>query len=422
MSTRFPKVVSVVLVTLVVAMLAGSHSVATVAAQTPEPTAAAAVAGMCPEGAAGKTVPAFPSEPITLQVIDVAGQSQLTQAILENYKKANPDKVADIQYLKATAPELPGKIKAQQDAGKVDITLVMSGYDGISAGVEQGLWIKLFPDYCSQFPNLDANYQDAARQYNNLAEGYAVAVVYTPSGPVFEYDPDQLATPPKTIDDLKAWIKANPNKFLYARPANSGPGRTLLQGLPYLLGDKDPLDPVNGWDNTWAFLKEIDPSIEYYTAGTSVTMTELAQGTRAIIASTMGWDINPRVLGNVPQGVKTFVLDGTTFVADAQFVAVPKGVSDAQLAVILDLMAFMLKPEQQAYTYDKGYFYPGPAVKGVEQSMIPADSLALLKDFGRPEYDDLIKTMKIVLPLDAKNLVAAFDKWDKEVGGAKLKK
>ncbi len=30
--------------------------------------------------------------------------------------------------------------------------------------------------------------------------------------------------------------------------------------------------------------------------------------------------------------------------------------------------------------------------------------------------------MKIVLPLDAKNLVAAFDKWDKEIGQAKIKK
>ena len=42
---------------------------------------------------------------------------------------------------------------------------------------------------------------------------------------------------------------------MYARPANSGPGRTLLMGLPYILGDKDPTDPVKGWDKTWAYLQ-----------------------------------------------------------------------------------------------------------------------------------------------------------------------
>ena len=57
---------------------------------------------------------------------------------------------------------------------------------------------------------------------------------------------------------MLAWCKAHPNKLIYARPANSGPGRTFLMGLPYLLGDKDPKDPVNGWDKTWAYLKELN--------------------------------------------------------------------------------------------------------------------------------------------------------------------
>jgi poly(A) polymerase len=28
-------------------------------------------------------------------------------------------------------------------------------------------------------------------------------------------------------------------------------------GLPYLLGDKDPQDPIAGWDKTWKYLKEL---------------------------------------------------------------------------------------------------------------------------------------------------------------------
>ena len=53
-------------------------------------------------------------------------------------------------------------------------------------------------------------------------------------------------------------------------------------------------------------------------------------------------------------------------------------------ALVLDLMAFLLTPEAQAYTYDKGYFYPGPAVKDVPLSMAPKESQDAIKEYGRP--------------------------------------
>ncbi len=33
-----------------------------------------------------------------------------------------------------------------------------------------------------------------------------------------------------TAEKLLAWCKANPGRFMYARPANSGPGRNLRDG------------------------------------------------------------------------------------------------------------------------------------------------------------------------------------------------
>jgi putative spermidine/putrescine transport system substrate-binding protein len=101
---------------------------------------------------------------------------------------------------------------------------------------------------------------------------------------------------------------------------------------------------------------------------------------------------------------------------------VPKGVSADKQSAILLLLQDMLSPKQQAKAYDKGYFYPGPAVKDVPLSMAPADSQKAITDFGRPEYDALISGNPLEVPLDAKALVAAFDKWDREVGGAKVKK
>jgi putative spermidine/putrescine transport system substrate-binding protein len=231
-----------------------------------------------------------------------------------------------------------------------------------------------------------------------------------------------VATPPTTTDELLAWAKANPGAFQYARPANSGPGRTFLMGLPYLLGDKDPKDPVNGWEKTWAYLTELNKYVSQYPSGTSETMKNLANGSVKIIASTTGWDINPRVLGTVPKDAKIGSLKGFHWVTDAHYAVVPKGISTDKQSAILALLKSMLTPEQQAKAFDKGYFYPGPAIKGVDISMAPADSKQAIADFGRPEYEQLIANNPLEVPLDAKALVAAFDKWDREVGGAKVKK
>ena len=77
------------------------------------------IAGFAALGAArgrAASSPALPSAPVSLNVIDVAGQLQLTQGAMEAFAKANPKLVSKITFTKAPAPELPGKIKAQQDA------------------------------------------------------------------------------------------------------------------------------------------------------------------------------------------------------------------------------------------------------------------------------------------------------------------
>ena len=61
-------------------------------------------------------------------------------------------------------------------------------------------------------------------------------------------------------------------------------------------------------------------------------MKELGDGTRDIIASTTGWDINPRVLGIVPKSAEVARLKGFHWVSDAQYMAIPKGVAEEKLA------------------------------------------------------------------------------------------
>ncbi|MGN6159260.1 MAG: extracellular solute-binding protein [Devosia sp.] len=368
--------------------------------------------------------PPLPSAPVALNVIDVAGNLALTQPAFEAYAKANPNLVSAITFNKATSPELPGKLQAEQAANRLDIDLVLSGTDALSAGIEQNLWVKLLPDHADALPDLDSIYLPGAKAMQALSQGFGVTVTYYPSGPLLEYMPDQVADAdvPKTAQGLLDWAKANPNKLIYARPANSGPGRTFIMGLPYLLGDSNPKDPTKGWDKTWAYLKELGKYIEYYPSGTGAVMKELGEGTRAMTVTTTGWDINPRVLGTVPAEAKVAKLDGFHWVTDAHYMIVPKGISDDKLAVLLDLMKYMLTPAAQAVTYDQGYFYPGPAVKDVPITMAPQDSQDAIKQFGRPEYEDWIANNPLETPLMPADMVTAFKIWDEQVGGAQIKK
>ncbi|MFE7709881.1 extracellular solute-binding protein [Streptomyces sp. NPDC057486] len=369
-------------------------------------------------GATSGAVPETPSKPVVLNVLDVAGNLQLTQGMIDEFVKQNPKVISRVTYSNAPAPDLVGKIKAQQGAGRVDIGLVLTGVDGMAAGVEQGLWEQLLPEHTDRLTNMK-EYQEPAAKMQNLAKDHGVTVTYYPSGPLLEYLPGKVAKAPKTAQELLDYAKAHPGKVEYARPANSGPGRTFLMGLPYILGDKDPKDPVNGWEKTWAYLGELNKYVSTYPSGTTQTMKDLANGTADIIVTTTGWDINPRVLGTVPKEAKVGALEGFHWVTDAHYAVIPKGASSDQQSAVLKLIQFMLTKEQQSKAYDDGYFYPGPAVKGVDLSMAPQKSQDAIKKFGRPEYDALIADNPKEVPLDAKSVVEAFDRWDREIGGAK---
>ncbi|MDP9582690.1 UNVERIFIED_ORG: putative spermidine/putrescine transport system substrate-binding protein [Burkholderia contaminans] len=359
--------------------------------------------------------------PVSLNVVDVAGNLQLTRGAIEAFREKNPNLVSNVTFTNAPAPQLPGKIKAMQAAGRSDIDLVLTGTDALAAGIEQNLWMKLLPDNAGAFPGVLDKYAPGPRKMQDVAQGFGLEVTYMPAGPLLEYNPAKVSDPPKTPAQLLAWCKAHPNKLIYARPANSGPGRTFLMGLPYVLGDKNPQDPINGWDKTWAFLKQLNDCIPYYPGGTSAVMKELGEGTRDMTVTVTGWDLNPRALGIVPADFRIQAFDGMTWVNDAHYMVIPKGVPKEKLDALFKLMNFLLEPAQQAMTYDDGYFYPGPAVKGVTLEMAPAHSQEVIRKFGRPEYAKLLADRPHVQPLNAQAMVAAFQKWDREIGSQKSK-
>ena len=370
---------------------------------------------------AGSASAQAPKSPVTINIVDVAGNLALTQDAIEAYQKKHPELIAKINFTKAPGAGDPGKLKAMQGAGRSDIDLVLTGTDFLAAGIEQGLLIKILPDARSEVPEPDGELPACRREDAGARAGLRRGGHVHARRSADRIQPRQGQAGADHAAELLAWCKANPNRLIYARPANSGPGRTFIMGLPYILGDKNPKDPVNGWEKTWAYLKDLNSCIEYYPTGTGAVMKELGEGSRDMTLTMTGWDINPRVLGIVPKNYKVAPFKGMTWVNDAHYMVIPKGVPPEKVAVVLDLMAYMLTPEAQAYTYDKGYFYPGPAVKNVSLSMAPKESQDAIKEFGRPEYEGGSTQFPHTQSLEPKAQVEAFRIWDQQVGAQKTK-
>src|SRR5258708_40355656 len=148
-----------------------------------KPTRRAVVAGIAGwlalDGAFAKNLP-MPSSPVALNLVDVAGNLALTQKAIEAYRDKNRKVVSRITFTKAPAPELPGKIKAQQDANRVDIDGVLTGIDALSAGVDQKLWIPIASEYASKLPKLDDTYLPGARLMHALASNHGVGILFVP--------------------------------------------------------------------------------------------------------------------------------------------------------------------------------------------------------------------------------------------------
>jgi len=191
--------------------------------------------------------------------------------------------------------------------------------------------------------------------------------------------------------------------------------------VSFIFNYKPLAEPEKGWYQAWAFMKELGKSMEYYPTGTLFTLREFAQEQRWMIAGIMEWDMKPRAEGVIPPDAKITVLDNTTFVIDGHYWGIPKGVPQNEVDVILDLMKFMRRVDQQVLTWKA---FIGPSIKAATFDKAPADIRDLVKEHWRPEYDQIGpgKKYKMAPQLDVKELTYAMDRWDREVGAQQIKK
>jgi putative spermidine/putrescine transport system substrate-binding protein len=141
--------------------------------------------------------------------------------LIPAFEKANPNYNVDVSSF-----DLHGKNDALTLAKIIAASKLKrdAGFDVIEAGFVQELGLKgyLTIPTSSRMPNIN----NVPASLLAMSKG---GIPYRASTVLLAYNSQVVTTPPKTLDDLIAWIKANPGRFTYNVPSGGGSGYSFAQ-------------------------------------------------------------------------------------------------------------------------------------------------------------------------------------------------
>ena len=172
---------------------------------------------------------------------------------------------------------------------------------------------------------------------------------------ILAYDSAKVPTPPATMDELVAWMKANPGRFAYNTPGTGGAGDSFARSavynfLPEEAFTSDDEKWVSEWDAGFDFLKEIHPYI--YSSGGSIVYPNKNQGTLDLlnqgeIDMCPNWAdmvLSQRASGEIKDTIKITQID-PALTGSLQSLAIPTFGSNEEGAYAF--MNYMLSPAAQ---------------------------------------------------------------------------
>ncbi|MFI6319637.1 extracellular solute-binding protein [Nonomuraea sp. NPDC050556] len=203
------------------------------------------------------------------------------------------------------------------------------------------------------------------------------AMPYRGSSVVLAYDSTKVATPPKTMAELLAWIKANPGKFTYNSPNTGGSGDAFLNTV--LTMHMDPAAAQKSsqaydksiqtqWDKGLAELKSLTPMIyqNVYPNGNQEVLNLLGKGQIAMAPVWSDQVLAAKQSGLIGESVKLAQITDPPFSGSPTYVGVAVNSKHKdQAAKFLD---HLLKPETQAEIVRKMSGYPA-----IGADKLPAD-------------------------------------------------
>ncbi|MFF1635501.1 extracellular solute-binding protein [Leifsonia sp. NPDC058248] len=309
------------------------------------------------------------------------------KTLIPAFEKANPGYDVSVDF------DLHG-LHDQQTVAKLTAATVQHkdpGYDLVDAGfvaqlAASGLLTKATP---TDIPGLKDVPSDVR------AAGGVGGIPYRGSSVVLAYDTKTVATPPKTLDDLLAWIKANPGKFTYNSPDSGGSGGAFVTTvLDKSVSASDRTKMVTGyapetetaWDTGFATLAGLNPYVYQkgvYPNGNNQVLDLLSSGQISMAPVWSDQFVTGKKTGQIPANIAYTQISDPSFTGGASYLGIPSASPRQKAAETL--ASWLLTPDAQALVSDSISGYPVIAL-----AKLPAPVQALFKDADiahlRPGY------------------------------------
>lgn len=277
----------------------------------------------------------------------------LFEKAIEVYNaKPESKSTVELQFIMSGTGEqgLSDRLAAAKLAGQknTDFDLIAENGSSLASYVDKAGGSLFVPLDFSKIPNFK-NVKMKSGFYTECVVPYRGTTV------VMAYDSERLPNPPRTFDELDAWIRANPGRFAYNSPGTGGAGGAFVNLVLY----KDlPLEAytstdekwVKEWEAGWKWLTEIHPYL--YQSGGKTVYPNKNQGTLDLLIN-KEVDLIPawadQVLTNLSNGilpdtVKIYQLEPALSGTDVVF-AVPDLGGNPENTY--DFINFMISPEGQ---------------------------------------------------------------------------
>lgn len=172
---------------------------------------------------------------------------------------------------------------------------------------------------------------------------------------IMAYDSEAVENPPKTVDELVAWMEENPGRFAYNAPGTGGAGDSFARSMVYNFMDEaamtsDDTSWEEEWDEGFQFLADIHPYM--YESGGSIVYPNKNQGTLDLlnqgeIDMCPNWAdmvLSQRAQGTIKDSIKIYQIE-PSLTGSLQSLAIPTFGSHEEGAYAF--MDFMLSDTAQ---------------------------------------------------------------------------
>lgn len=308
----------------------------------------------------------------TLTIYNSIGMGEYFESILiPAFREAYGGQYT-IQYETSGEADVVTKIEAQGlEKGNGNINVVITGQNGMTSGNEKGLFLML-EDYEDQLrvDKLSGVSADIYQQFDTCAlpilfQHQDAGIAYVPDSEIGKRLDAVVGEDGEiTYPELLSFIQESGAVLGRGRISNSGAGDCLSWGSQMSNGEygtnEVPEKTIAQWEPLYT-----NGNIALYD-GTSITFTELTEGTVDIIPHSMPWFYRLYAIGNMENRPENLNEDtkglekakfarmsgeGVETLLSGNYYAIPANLSDEAVEAALTFFEFATTPEMNANVY-----------------------------------------------------------------------